>query len=188
MSRNSHKNTEKKPSKGYKVMVWIRTAFVYIFCIAIVIGAVLFAADKSPQKSIFGYRYYTVLTPSMEKALSVGDMVIVKLGNADEIEIGDIITFNPSSDSDAYLTHRVTKKLQDYEGSKVTCFVTKGDANETEDSFLIDSSRIVGKVVFSIPKLGYIVRFIQLKWYFVIPLVVMLFVLFELLRMYFGLA
>lgn len=120
----------------------------------------------------------------MEPELSVGDMVIVKLANADEIAEGDVITFNPSSETDAYLTHRVTQLFPDYQGTGVTCFKTKGDANETEDSFLVDSSRLIGKVAFHIPKIGYIVRFVQLKWYFVIPLVIMIFVFFELLKRY----
>jgi signal peptidase len=122
----------------------------------------------------------------MEPTYSVGDVVIVKLAGADQIEQGDVITFNPSSGSDAYLTHRVTEKLTDYEGSGVTCFKTKGDANDTEDSFLIDSSRVVGTVAFSIPAIGYIIRFVQLKWYIVLPLAVMILILLKLLKIYFS--
>lgn len=164
----------------------IRTVLVYLFAIAIVVSAILFAMDKSPQKSVFGFRYYTVLTPSMEPAYSVGDVVIVKLANADEINTGDVITFNPSSDNNAYLTHRVTEKIQNYEGTGVTCFRTKGDSNNTDDSFLIDSSRVIGKVSFSVPKIGYIIRFVQLRWYFVLPLAVMLIVLLKLMKVYFS--
>lgn len=164
----------------------IRTVLVYLFAIAIVVSAILFAMDKSPQKSVFGFRYYTVLTPSMEPAYSVGDVVIVKLANADEINTGDVITFNPSSDNNAYLTHRVTEKIQNYEGTGVTCFRTKGDSNNTDDSFLIDSSRVIGKVSFSVPKIGYIIRFVQLRWYFVLPLAVMLIVLLKLMKAYFS--
>lgn len=164
----------------------IRTVLVYLFAIAIVVSAIFFAMDKSPQKSVFGFRYYTILTPSMEPAYSVGDVVIVKLANADEINTGDVITFNPSSDSNAYLTHRVTEKIPNYEGTGVTCFRTKGDSNNTEDSFLIDSSRVIGKVSFSVPKIGYAIRFVQLRWYFVLPLAVMLIVLLKLMKVYFS--
>jgi signal peptidase len=121
----------------------------------------------------------------MEPEYSVGDIIIVKLTDAEDIESGDVITFNPSNDSDAYLTHRVTEKLTDYNGTGVTCFRTKGDANNVEDSFLIDSSRVVGTVSFNIPKIGYAVRFVQLKWYIVLPLTVMILVLFQLLKIYF---
>ena len=158
--------------------------FIYLLSVCIVLAAVLFAMNRGTDKSFFGFRYYTVLTASMEPELSIGDMVFVKLANADEIEVGDVITFNPSSDSDAYLTHRVVEKIEDYEGSGVTCFRTKGDANDTEDSFLIDEDRVIGTMYFSIPKLGYIVRFVQLRWYFIVPLLVLVFVFFRLIRIY----
>jgi signal peptidase len=159
---------------------------VYLFAAAVIVAALLFAADRSPQKSLFGIRYYTVLTPSMEPTYSVGDMVFVQLRNADRIFEGDVITFNPSENGDAYLTHRVTQKLENYEGSGVTCFRTKGDANDSEDSFLIDEKRVIGTVKFCIPKLGYIVRFVQLRWYFVLPLLALIWLFFRLLRMYFA--
>lgn len=175
----------KSVSAGYRIVQIIRTIFVYLLALVIIVAALIFAASKSPQKSIFGYRYYTVLTPSMEPELSVGDVVIVKLKNAEDINIGDIITFNPSNDSTAYLTHRVTEKLENYQETGVTCFKTKGDANEVEDGFLIDSSRVIGTVSFDIPKVGYAIRFLQLRWYLVLPLIVMILVLFRLLKTYF---
>lgn len=171
-------------STGYKVFSFIKKLFIYLFAIGIIIAAVLFAADHSPQKSLFGYRYYTVLTPSMSPTYKTGDMVFVKLQNASDINVGDVITFNPSSSSDAYLTHRVTQKLENYDGTGVTCFRTKGDANDAEDAMLIDQSRVIGSVKFSIPKLGYIVRFVQLRWYFVAALIILLWIFFRLLNMY----
>lgn len=173
-------------SAAYKVVEVIRTIFIYLLSVCIIIAALLFAADNSPQKSLFGYRYYVVLTPSMEPELSVGDLIIVRLTNAADIEVGDVMTFNPSSGTDAYLTHRVTQKLENYEGTGVTCFRTKGDANDAEDGFLIDSARVIGKVTFSIPFLGYVIRFIQLRWYIVIPLIILVFVFFKLLGYYFS--
>ena len=179
-------NNVPEPSSGYRVFSLIKRLFVYLLAIGIIIAAIMFAADHSPNKSFFGYRYYTVLTPSMSPTYKTGDMVFVKLQNASDIRVGDVITFNPSSNSDAYLTHRVTQKLENYEGSGVTCFKTKGDANDTEDAMLIDQSRVIGSVKFSIPKLGYIVRFVQLRWYFVAALIVLLWIFFRLLSMYFA--
>ena len=170
---------------GAKIFDVVFTVFVYILAAAILIAALMFASNTSPDKSLFGYRYYTILTGSMEPTYSVGDMIFVKLADAQEINVGDVITFNPSQDSDAYLTHRVTEKLDNFEGTGVTCFRTQGDANNAEDSFLIDSSRVVGVVKFSLAKVGYIVRFIQLRWYFVIPVVIMIAILFRLLKRYF---
>ncbi|HBB71075.1 MAG TPA: signal peptidase I [Ruminococcus sp.] len=172
--------------KGYAVYVIFRKIIVYLFCVGIVIASFLFASSKTPNKSLFGYRYYTVITPSMTPAYNVGDMVFVKIEKADGINVGDVITFNPSSGSDAYLTHRVTQKLTDYQGTGITCFRTKGDANDSEDSFLVDEDRVIGKVKLRVPKLGYVVRFIQLRWYFIIPLAVMLWLSLRLMKLYFS--
>lgn len=180
-------DTKSEPvGAGYKIVEIFRTIFVYLLAAAIIVGAVLFAANQSPTKSVFGFRYYTVLTDSMKPEFITGDMVIVKLKDATDIQQGDIITFNPSSSSDAYLTHRVTEKIENYEGTGVTCFRTKGDANNSEDSFLIDESRVIGTVAVAVPKLGTVVRFVQLRWYFVIPLIILIVVFFRLLEIYFS--
>jgi signal peptidase len=183
-------DTTRKGGKSilYRIFLIFKSIFIYLISISIVVGAVLFVTDNSPQKSLFGYRYYTVLTGSMEPSFAVGDMVIVRLANADDINVGDIITFNPSSDSDAYLTHRVVQKFENYENTNMTCFKTQGDANNTEDAFLIESTRVIGTVVFSVPKLGYIVRFVQLKWYFVLAFAILICIFFKLMGYYFSLS
>lgn len=182
--QKANEEQAESPRKAYRVLSVARTIFIILLAAGIIIAALLFASSKTPDKSLFGYRYYNVLTPSMEPAYSVGEMVFVKLVDADEINVGDVITFNPSSGGEAYLTHRVTEKLTDYQGTGVTCFRTKGDANDSEDSFLIDEGRVIGVVKFGIPKLGTIVRFVQLRWYFVIPLIILVFVFFKLIGIY----
>lgn len=183
---SSVKSESEPVSKGYRVIEILRSVFVYLLAAGIILGAVIFAMDRSPTKSFFGFRYYIVLTDSMKPAISTGDMVLVRLRNADAIHEGDIITFNPSSSSEAYLTHRVTEKIDDYEGTGVTCFRTKGDANNTEDAFLIDESRVIGTVEVTIPKLGVAVRFVQLRWYFIVPLLILVGLFFHLLKAYFS--
>lgn len=176
----------KEVSAAVRFFDALTTVFVYLLSACILIGAVLFAFNTSPSKSIFGYRYYTVLTDSMLPKYKTGDVVFVHIESGEKINVGDVITFNPSRDSDAYLTHRVTEKFDDYEGTGVTCFRTKGDANNVEDSFLIEEERVIGKVNFGIPKLGYVIRFIQLRWYFVAATAVMIFIFIKLLKIYFS--
>ncbi len=183
-----NEDSEEKISTAAKVFSILFSVFVYLLAAAILIGAILFSFDASPTKSVFGFRYYTVLTGSMSPTYEVGDIIFVKLGLNDDIGVGDVITFNPSQDGEAYLTHRVTEKIENYKGTGVTCFRTRGDANESEDSFLIDSNRVIGKVQFGIPKLGYVIRFVQLRWYFVVPIAVMIPIFFYLLKRYFLLS
>lgn len=180
----SHSEKHGKTPPTDKALEILADVGVYVLSAAILIGAVLFAFNTSPTKSIFGFRYYTVLTESMAPAYNIGDLIFVKISGPEDISVGDVITFNPSRDSDAYLTHRVIEKFDDYEGTGVTCFRTKGDANNAEDSFLIESERVIGTVRFGIPKLGFVIRFVQLRWYFVVAFVVMLIVFINLLKQY----
>lgn len=184
----TEKNDEsaEKSSAGSRAADIISSVVTVVLSVAILAGAVLFAFNNSPTKSLFGFRYYTVFTPSMSPTYEVGDVVFVKLTSADKINVGDVITFNPSRDSDAYLTHRVFEKIENFEGTGVTCFKTKGDANDSQDSFLIEEERVIGTVRFRIPKAGFVIRFVQLRWYFIVPIVVMLIVLVRLIKMLFD--
>lgn len=183
-SELSDNNLVEKTTKSSNFFDKLATVLVYLLSFCILIGAVFFAISSSPTKSVFGYRYYTVLTASMSPTYNIGDIVFVKIKDSSSINVDDVITFNPSRDSDAYLTHRVVEKFDNYEGTGVTCFRTKGDANDSSDSFLIEEDRVIGTVVFGIPKLGYIIRFVQLRWYFVAAIVLMIMVFVRLLRLY----
>ena len=65
---------------------------------------------------------------------------------------GDIITF--LIDEKMNVTHRV-KEISD------KGFITKGDANNTEDAVIVTEKEYVGKVILSISMIGYIFLFIQ---------------------------
>ncbi len=98
--------------------------------------------------------HYVVLSGSMEPEIHVGAMVYVdKNISIEEIETGDIIAFQTNS---ALVTHRVVEK-----DDKTKTFMTKGDANEVNDFAPVDYDMYVGKTVFSIPYLGYLMSYIN---------------------------
>ncbi len=179
------KDKGEKMPLGAKIFDIAFTVFVYLVAAAILIGAILFAFSTSQDKALFGFRYYNVITPSMSPTYNQGDMIFVKLCDASEIDVGDVITYNPSDNSETYLTHRVVKKIENYENTGVTCFQTKGDANKDPDEFLLSEAKIIGKVTFGIPMLGSIVAFIKLRWYLIVPIIIMIAVFFLLLKRYF---
>lgn len=92
---------------------------------------------------------YQVLSGSMEPAYHVGSLVYVRAVEADSVEVGDTITFHLTTDT--VVTHRVVDKNE-----TDRTFTTKGDANETADGSKVSYASVIGKVVFSIPLLGYI--------------------------------
>lgn len=95
----------------------------------------------------------TVLSGSMEPEIKTGSIVIVK--PASEYKIGDVITFNESKGK-APITHRIYDiKIVDSE----PLYITKGDANDTPDQIEIKKKDIVGKVLISVPFVGYAIDF-----------------------------
>lgn len=103
---------------------------------------------------LVGIKIYGVMTGSMEPAYSVGGVVYVKSCDASKISEGDVITFRLGADTEAVMTHRVLQM----DGS---FFITKGDANNTEDPEPVSYDRLIGKVVFFIPKLAGLANFVD---------------------------
>lgn len=95
----------------------------------------------------FGVGAAIVLTGSMEPTLNVNDLVIVK--KTDNIEIGDIVVFQQGND---LIIHRVIEK--NVEENRI---VTKGDANNVDDGN-IPMSAVKGKLSFSVPFVGLVVK------------------------------
>ncbi len=99
---------------------------------------------------MFGIQPYVVLSGSMEPKIHTGAVAFV---NTKDIEVsqGEIITYclSKADGSEAIVTHRVIGEDEDG-------FITKGDANDSEDMTRITQTQIVGTYIFSIPMLGYL--------------------------------
>ena len=107
---------------------------------------------------IFGLRTFSVLSGSMEPTYHTGSLIFVQPKEAQEIKVGDPISFVMNDDL-VVATHRVTKVETDSEG--VIFFTTKGDANRFEDGSPVHEANLIGKAVFSIPLLGYVVSYVR---------------------------
>lgn len=85
--------------------------------------------------SIFGYRVFKISSGSMIPRFKVNDLVLVR--KEDNYVIRDVITYKKNG---SYITHRIIK----INNNK---YITKGDANNTEDNEGVLKQNIVGKVV-----------------------------------------
>ena len=103
---------------------------------------------EAPQ--VLGYSQYVVTTGSMEPNFSVGDLILVKA--QDTYELGDVVTFH--DESGATVTHRIM-------GTVGGQFITKGDANNTEDNELLPPERIIGKLWRVLPGMGFAIEFLR---------------------------
>lgn len=108
---------------------------------------------------LVGISPYAVLSGSMEPTYHTGSLVYVKKIDCNDLKAGDPITF--MLDKDTVATHRITKVLPDEEDPQTLRFVTKGDANESEDAGTVHCRNIIGTPVFTIPYLGYVSEFIN---------------------------
>lgn len=124
-----------------KILGYILNILIILVTIIIILAIYYFVQIKvfnKPYANIFGYTFFEVATGSMEPTIDVGDVIIVKITN--EVNENDIIVCNKDN---AFITHRLIKIEEDN-------FITKGDANNTEDEPM-QKSDLVGKVINIIP-------------------------------------
>jgi signal peptidase len=120
------------------------------------IGVILLALVVAGPRLI-GWQPFQVLSGSMEPTYHVGSVIYVKKTPPQEIKVNDPITFY-LEDGTTVVTHRAVKI-----DTQKQLFYTKGDANNVEDGGATPFSRLLGKPMLSIPKLGYATAFINTK-------------------------
>ena len=86
----------------------------------------------------------------MEPTISTGSLILVDTDVALHME--DIVTFQKQ---DSIITHRIVRQIDDQK------FITKGDANDSDDPTPLYKSQIIGKVILTIPYIGYIMIFLR---------------------------
>jgi signal peptidase len=92
---------------------------------------------------------------SMQPAINVGDIAIIKRTDPSHIRVGDMLTFHQSRQ---VVTHRVVEVLPNGD------FVTKGDANNAPDMEPVPMSHVIGKAVFIVPYVGYVLHYAGTFW------------------------
>lgn len=101
------------------------------------------AGQKLPMP--FGIGTAVVLSGSMEPTLSVNDVIVVR--EQESYNVNDIVVYE---DGREMIVHKIIEKNGD-------TLITKGDANNTADE-PISTEAVKGKVVFSVPYAGAIVK------------------------------
>ncbi len=99
--------------------------------------------------------FYVVASGSMIPALEVYDVLVVQ-GNIpfEDVRLGDIIVFDRPSDHNRVIVHRVISFIDD----NPKAIMTKGDANRASipgTDYPITQDEYIGKVVYTIPDIGY---------------------------------
>lgn len=100
---------------------------------------------------LLSYEPAIVMSGSMEPAYHTGSVLVVDRKQKKEVQVGDTIAFEAG---DTYIAHRIVRKEK--QG-----YVTKGDANVTVDPWIVAANNVKGKVIMTIPFLGYVFKFLS---------------------------
>lgn len=152
-----------------RVIKIFRAVFVSLMAAILLVNGYLLAAKlifKNELPKIFGFAQIIVISGSMEPAVDVGDMLIIR--EQSSYQINDIVTYHSDGN---FITHRII----DVKDAEVT---TRGDANNIEDD-PVPLSSVDGKVVLLIPGVGNILLFLKSPLGILLMLVV-LFLLIEI--------
>lgn len=110
--------------------------------------------DEIPD--FFGYKPFIVLSGSMEPGIMTGDLIITKEADPATLAAGDVIAYRYGETS--VITHRI-QSVTNLDGQRA--FVTKGDANNTEDNVMPTQDLVEGKLQWTLPGLGNAAMFLQ---------------------------
>lgn len=132
----SEAETETK-KRGSSLIGWVVVAIICVVIIWFSFG-------------FLGFQPTIVGSGSMSPAMDVGDIAIVREISPDTIKERDIIKY----EGEGMVTmHRVVE-IEETEAGKF--FITKGDANDSPDLKPVRPDEIRGKIIFVIPKLGWV--------------------------------
>lgn len=149
--------------KIIKLIYWLVLTIVVV-----VAGLSAMSVLGIPQ----GLRTFVVQSGSMEPAIKTGSLVFVKPQS--DYQVSDIITAKLDTNSDiknpaTTVTHRITDINTD-DGN--ISYVTKGDANQSPDMNPRPKDMVIGKVILTLPYLGFPVGFAKTQTGFIIMIVI----------------
>ncbi len=151
--KSTNKSEEQNKIMLNKISKILKIISTVLLSLAVIL-AILMAGLR-----IFGLQIYTVLSPSMEPNFQTGSLIYVKEVDTADLKERDVITFRLTGSTTA--THRIIEIIPDQDDPKAICFRTKGDNNKDADRAPVKSEDVLGKVIFTIPLLGYLAVYIQ---------------------------
>jgi signal peptidase I len=185
MAKEAHMKKDKKKitplSIGFSILQWV-------LIIALIAFVTASFGTRIPALAKLGFNFFSVSSGSMEPNIPTGSLITVGKYRLEDLKEGDVITYQiarPEGGAPAIVTHRITKvekteavkeiKNGDKTEQKTVLnyeFTTKGDANNSEDSYKVRATDIIGLYKGHVPKVGYVTSFAQTPRGFVLMVIV----------------
>ena len=125
----------------------------------VVLGViVLFLLSLTVGPLLLQYKALTVYSGSMEPAIHTGSVAIDVPIAAQDVKVGDVITFVRPDNQNELVTHRVIAIETGPSGRQ---WITRGDANSVADPWRVAAAGAGYKYVFSIPYFGFVLVWLQ---------------------------
>ena len=148
-------------------------ALIFLLAVAL---ALMRAKPFEKLPFIGGYKPLVVLGGSMEPAIKVGSVVLVRKVEPSHIKVGDIITFRVPLEAGQLVNGErpiVTHRVIDVSRQKGLLTVkTEGDANENADNWKITEHDVMGQAKFYIPYFGYLSHYVRKPVGFILLVIV----------------
>ncbi len=148
--------------------------FVYTVTIIVFIAFGLITTYPVLSKKD-NFRFLVVQSGSMEPKLKLGSVILVlpkkqeiisPVGFLPKFQKGEIISYLAGKET---VTHRIVS-LEKIDGK--IFYQTKGDANQGADVEKIPEEKVLGKVAFSLPYLGYFISFAKTQMGFIALIII----------------
>ncbi len=156
--------SQTKEKQRKKITLWfIIKKFIYfgIFIPLVLITSnigyqLLVYPDKVPN--IFGYKFFMMLNEQGDGCTEYGDLVLTKIMDTAEYEIGDIVAFRNGMNT---ITVHMIEEINTSIADNTKVFTMKTVENETDETKFIREMHIEGKMIHRFSNLGIAVLIAQ---------------------------
>lgn len=134
------------------VLKIMRAIIIALLCLLLAVNLWLIVARvllHQELPKVFGFSQAVVMSGSMEPTFGAGDVVLFR--EKADYAVGDVVIFRSGS---VFITHRIAREENG-------AFITKGDANNTEDQELLMPENIEGVMLLVIPGMGTVMNFLR---------------------------
>ncbi|MDJ0317136.1 signal peptidase I [Arthrobacter antibioticus] len=163
VERNAAPAVAARPLGNASRMVGRAAAYILL------LAAIMAALAMIIVPLVTGSQTYTVLTNSMAPKYAPGTFLVVKPAPFENLQVGDIITYQIESGKADVITHRISSVGVGQDGARA--LTTKGDNNSLEDTEAVQAIQVKGKLFYAIPYVGFVANAVGQDRHIILPIV-----------------